>query len=179
MTDSPPASARQHGRPGGRRCSSFQQPSSFVKPACGAAIALLIAFLTADTAFAANLTTGPESGKLVLVGGGDRDYAMFREFIRLAGGTSVRLVIVPTAASSRQDYDYIHHRTARYAREVLKMKHVVVAHTHTRTTAQPPAVPNSSDRFRTRMLSGSPAAASGVWSMHTWELMPKWSSGTC
>lgn len=106
-----------------------------MKPASGAAVVLLVAFLTADTAFAADLTTGPESGTLVLVGGGDRDYAMFREFIRLAGGTSVRLVIVPTAASSRQDYDYIHHRTVRYAQEELKMEQVVVTHTHDRATA--------------------------------------------
>lgn len=101
-----------------------------MKTASSIAIAILVAFLTADTTSAADVTTGPESGTLVLVGGGDRDNSMFRHFVRLAGGRSARLVIVPTAASSRVNYDYINHRTARYAREELKMKHVVVAHTH-------------------------------------------------
>lgn len=101
-----------------------------------AAIAIVVIVpLLIRGALASDVTSGPASGTLVLVGGGDRDYAMFRHFVELAGGREARLVIVPTAASSRIDYDYSNHRTARYARDELHMKHVDVVHTHNRETA--------------------------------------------
>ncbi len=81
------------------------------------------------------LTTGPQSGTLVIVGGGDRNNAMFRHFVKLAGGKDARLVIIPTAASSKPDYDYAGHRSARYAREEIGMPNVTVVHSHDRGTA--------------------------------------------
>lgn len=80
-------------------------------------------------------TRGPEQGTLVIVGGGDRDNLMFQHFVKLAGGKEAALVIVPTAASSRADYDYAGHRTAKYAREELGMKNVAVVHSHDRQVA--------------------------------------------
>jgi cyanophycinase len=42
-------------------------------------------------------TTGPSAGYLVIHGGGD-SLEPLREFIRLAGGTKARIVVIPTAA---------------------------------------------------------------------------------
>ena len=83
----------------------------------------------------AEVTTGPASGTLVIVGGGDRDSAMFRHFVKLAGGKGSNLVIIPTATSTRTDYDYAGHRSAKYAREELGMPNVSVVHSHDRKTA--------------------------------------------
>ena len=80
-------------------------------------------------------TVGPQRGTLVIVGGGDRDNANFRHFVKLAGGRDAKLVVVPTAASTKSDYDYLHHRTAEYAREELGMTSVTVVHTHDRVEA--------------------------------------------
>jgi len=80
-------------------------------------------------------TTGPKSGTLVIVGGGDRDNAMFRHFVKLAGGKDAKLVVIPTAASSQPDYDYAGHPSAKYAREELGLEHVTVVHSHERSVA--------------------------------------------
>tara|TARA_R110002072_G_scaffold297437_1_gene470279 strand:+ start:15311 stop:16240 length:930 start_codon:yes stop_codon:yes gene_type:complete len=80
-------------------------------------------------------TTGPDRGTLVIVGGGDRSSAMFRHFVKLAGGKDAKLVVIPTAASSDPDYDYAGHRSARYAREELGMQNVSVVHSHNREVA--------------------------------------------
>lgn len=94
-------------------------------------ILLLIQALVCD----AEVTTGPASGTLVIVGGGDRDSAMFRHFVKLAGGKGSNLVIIPTATSTRTDYDYAGNRSAKYAREELGMPNVSVVHSHDRKTA--------------------------------------------
>lgn len=105
---------------------------------CSSAWLLVISFvlLPPRAGIADDQTTGPKRGTLVIVGGGDRDYLMFQHFVKLAGGKEAALVIVPTAASSRSDYDYKGHRTAKYARDELGMKNVVVVHTHDRATAE-------------------------------------------
>lgn len=95
----------------------------------------LVALLCFDTPGTANETVGPRRGTLVLVGGGDRDNANFRHFVSLAGGKNARLVVVPTAASTKPDFDYLHHGTARYAREKMEMTNVTVVHTHDRHMA--------------------------------------------
>lgn len=84
---------------------------------------------------AADVTTGPQTGTLVIVGGGDRDGATFRHFFKLAGGKDAKLVIIPTASSSKPDYDYAGHRSGKYAREELGMKDVTVVHSHDRDVA--------------------------------------------
>jgi cyanophycinase len=83
----------------------------------------------------ADETIGPEKGTLVIVGGGDRDYVNFRHFVDLAGGKDAKLVVVPTASSTKEDYDYSHHRAALFAREELGMTNVTVVHTHDRDEA--------------------------------------------
>ncbi|MGZ0169871.1 MAG: cyanophycinase [Planctomycetales bacterium] len=84
---------------------------------------------------AADVTTGPQTGTLVIVGGGDRDGATFRHFVKLAGGKDAKLVIIPTASSSKPDYDYAGHQSGKYAREELGMKDVTVVHSHDRDVA--------------------------------------------
>lgn len=105
-------------------------------PKTTAIVVLLISLLPISSfGIAAEKTTGPEQGTLVIVGGGDRDNAMFRHFVKLAGGKDARLVVIPTAASSDPDYDYAGHRSARYAREELGMQNVSVVHSHNREIA--------------------------------------------
>lgn len=105
-------------------------------PKTTAIVVLLISLLPISSfGIAAEKTTGPEQGTLVIVGGGDRDNAMFRHFVKLAGGKDARLAVIPTAASSDPDYDYAGHRSARYAREELGMQNVSVVHSHIREIA--------------------------------------------
>lgn len=47
---------------------------------------------------------GPERGSLVIVGGGMRDQAILKRFMALAGGLDAPVVVIPTAAGSKQ-YD--------------------------------------------------------------------------
>ena len=80
-------------------------------------------------------TLGPEKGTLVIVGGGDRDYIVFKKFIELAGGRNAKLVVIPTASSTNPDYDYAANKAARFAREELAMPNVTIVHTHDRDEA--------------------------------------------
>ena len=80
-------------------------------------------------------TTGPQQGTLVIVGGGDRDFLVFRHFVELSGGKDAKLVVIPTASSSSPDYDYTANRTAQFARQKLEMPNVTVVHTHDRVEA--------------------------------------------
>ncbi len=100
-----------------------------------AALFLTVGLIATFHATAADVTTGPKNGVLVIVGGGDRDNAMFRQFVKIAGGKDVKLAIIPTAASSKPDYDYAGHRSATYAREELGMPNVTVVHSHDRNVA--------------------------------------------
>jgi cyanophycinase len=104
-----------------------------------AVLFLTVGLLSTFHATAADITTGPQTGTLVIVGGGDSDNAMFRHFVKIAGGKNAKLVIIPTAASSKSDYNYAEHRSARYAREALGMPNVTVVHSHDRTVAGTPA----------------------------------------
>jgi cyanophycinase len=96
--------------------------------------AAVVLLLISTLVSASEKTTGPKQGTLVIVGGGDRDSAMFRHFVKLAGGKDAKLVVIPTASSSDPGYDYVGHRSAKYAREELGMKNVTVVHSHDRAT---------------------------------------------
>lgn len=96
-------------------------------------LAILIASLASSCPAAE--TTGPESGALVIVGGGDRDNLVFKEFVDLAGGKDAKIVFVPTASSSDPDYKYSQNRSAAFARQKLGMANVTVVHTHDRAEA--------------------------------------------
>ena len=98
------------------------------------------------------ITTGPETGTLVVVGGGRVEFAnIFGRFIELAGGREAKVVIVPTASSSKADYDYANHRTFRFARDELGMANVSVLHTHDPVEAD------------TEVFASRAAEADAVW----------------
>lgn len=84
---------------------------------------------------ASGQTTGPDQGTLVIVGGSDRGFKIFRQFIDLAGGKNAKLVVIPTASSSNPDHQYDADKAARFAREALQMAHVTIVHTHDRDQA--------------------------------------------
>jgi cyanophycinase len=71
----------------------------------------------------------------VVYGGGPGVKPIFRRFVELAGGEDAKIVIVPTAASSRPDFDYENGRWVKLARETLGLPNVVVLHTHDRKEA--------------------------------------------
>jgi cyanophycinase len=50
------------------------------------------------------VTSGPESGTLVVVGGGPLDQVIIKRFIDLAGGPDAAIVVIPTAGGSN-NYD--------------------------------------------------------------------------
>jgi cyanophycinase len=50
------------------------------------------------------VTTGPEKGTLVIVGGGRPVEAIMKTFVDLAGGSEARIVVIPTAGG-RASYD--------------------------------------------------------------------------
>ena len=93
-----------------------------------------------------SLTRGPESGTLVIAGGGRLSDAIIDRFIELAGGADARIVVVPTAAGA-ESYD-------DSAGEMFRSSgagNVIVLHTDDRDTAD--------SRFFTRPLE----EATGVW----------------
>ena len=75
-------------------------------------------------------TTGPAKGALVIVGGNDKAQLCFKEFVKLAGGTDAKIVIVTTASSSSKSFDYINHSQVKVAREILGLTNVMALHTH-------------------------------------------------
>ena len=82
-------------------------------------------------------STGPEHGTLILAGGGGKEFdTIFGKLVELAGGPDAPIVIVPTAASSQDDYDYFNHRQVQLARERFGLTSLSVVHTHDREEAQ-------------------------------------------
>jgi cyanophycinase len=47
------------------------------------------------------VTSGPDSGSLVIVGGGMKDSAIINRFISLAGGVEAPLIVIPTASGEK------------------------------------------------------------------------------
>ena len=95
----------------------------------------ILVLLCCCNCVAASETTGPENGTLVIVGGGDKNYRVFRHFIELAGGRDAKLVVVPTASSSDPDHNYYNHGTAEYALQTLGVSDITIVHTHNRALA--------------------------------------------
>lgn len=54
--------------------------------------------------FCFSQSAGPESGSLVIVGGGMKDLSILQRFAQLAGGSDAAIVVIPTAGGARQ-YD--------------------------------------------------------------------------
>ena len=49
------------------------------------------------TSFAQPVTSGPDSGTLIIIGGAARDTVFINTFMRLAGGPDAPIVVIPTA----------------------------------------------------------------------------------
>ncbi|MDG1894691.1 MAG: cyanophycinase [Fuerstiella sp.] len=94
---------------------------------------LLVVWSSAQLPAGANENIGPRRGTLVIDGGGAGNG--FRHFLTLAGGPDAKVVIVSTASSSSEEYDYFAHRSAKFAREKCEMSNVTVVHTHDRSEA--------------------------------------------
>jgi cyanophycinase len=94
------------------------------------------------------VTTGPEKGSLVIVGGGRWNQDVLEKFMELAGGNDAIIVVVPTAGGGKSyDNDY---RGAEIFREAGAKK-VTVLHTIDRSEAD-------TDAFNAPLKE-----ATGVW----------------
>ncbi len=79
-----------------------------------------------------NVTTGPENGALVIVGGGRVVDTILKRYVELAGGIDAPMVVIPTAGggdSYDQDYYF-----AKQLRE-FGVKKVTVLHTYDKKEA--------------------------------------------
>lgn len=93
-------------------------------------------------------TTGPESGSLVVVGGGRVGDDILLKFIELAGGMDAPLIVIPTAAG-QESYD----QDAGVAKDFRRLgaKNVSVLHTDDRKEADSKAFAKAIEK------------AGGVW----------------
>ncbi|MEM7144638.1 MAG: cyanophycinase [Verrucomicrobiota bacterium] len=79
---------------------------------------------------------GPAKGALVIVGGGDREMRLhFGRFMELAGGEDAKVVIVPTAGSTSEKYDYDGKRRRFVGMGLVREDQVKTVHTHNRVVA--------------------------------------------
>lgn len=93
---------------------------------------LLLISLTAPANSQKNLTTGPENGALVIMGGGRVVDTILKRYVELAGGIDAPMVVIPTAGGSanyNQDYYF-----ANQLRE-FGVKKVTVLHTYDKKEA--------------------------------------------
>lgn len=77
-------------------------------------------------------TTGPESGSLVVVGGGGMDESIAKRFIELAGGSDAPIVVIPTAGG-RESYN--ENAGGAYTLREFGATNVTVLHTNDRAVA--------------------------------------------
>ena len=113
----------------------------------------LISTLTAFGEKTPPIVVGPQSGALVIMGGGGRDQTfpqIFKEFVKLAGGKKAQIVIVPTAASSDPDHNYQRSWALELAKQ-MEVSGVSILHTHDREKAD------------TEDFAKPLATATGVW----------------
>lgn len=96
---------------------------------------LLAAVCAAFTAaLAAQVSTGPKKGTLVIVGGGAIPLEISERFLALAGGADAPAVVIPTAAGDNQlTPERLQEVKARFAR--LGFRNVTVLHTRDRRQA--------------------------------------------
>jgi len=66
-----------------------------------------LSFFYAQKSLEKNDTQGPESGTLVIVGGGRVGKAITEKFLELAGGLSAKIVVIPTAAGGEINVDKV------------------------------------------------------------------------
>ena len=83
-------------------------------------------------------TTGPESGKLLIIGGNAKDDVFIPVFKKLAGGDSAKIVIIPTARDDQSlskdpDFSSLKARFEKY-----NFKQINILHTRDQETANDP-----------------------------------------
>lgn len=81
-------------------------------------------------------TRGPDSGSLVIVGGGMRDLDILREFAALAGGTDAPIVVIPTAGGA-EDYNEFWQGLSQF--RAAGFTNLKLIHTYERAEADTPA----------------------------------------
>ena len=92
-------------------------------------------------------TAGPDSGSLVIVGGGMKDSAIINRFISLAGGVDAPLIVIPTASGE----NVIDNTKAAEILTFAGARNVTVLHTYDSSVA-------NSDAFVLPLKN-----ARGVW----------------
>ncbi len=80
-------------------------------------------------------TRGPDSGSLVIVGGGMRDLDILREFAELAGGSDAPIVVIPTAGGA-EDYDEFWQGLNQF--RAAGLSNLKLIHTYDRAEADTP-----------------------------------------
>ena len=123
------------------------------------AIALLFTGLVAE---AAPVVKGPEKGTLIIAGGGILGPEVLGRFIKLAGGPSAEIVVIPTAGG---DANYGTNCTCLKIFKELGATNLTVLHTANRTEAD-------SDAFVAPLKR-----ANGVWVVggRQWHLVDSYS----
>lgn len=86
------------------------------------------------------LTVGPTNGALVIDGGsGGRDrMKIFHRFVELAGGKNARIVVIPTALGSVEEFDIEDFRKASLGASEMQPASMTMLHTRDRATADSP-----------------------------------------
>jgi cyanophycinase len=75
---------------------------------------------------------GPERGTLMIIGGGSRSEAILKQFIALAGGPDVSILLVPTAAEGDGP---VYYREDLQDLQAAGARNVKILHTRDRTVA--------------------------------------------
>ena len=78
------------------------------------------------------LTTGPENGSLLIIGGGKLGDDLVNKFIELAGGAEASIVFIPTAGGNKS---YDHKFTGADVFRKAGAKQVTILHTYDKTVA--------------------------------------------
>jgi cyanophycinase len=79
---------------------------------------------------------GPPRGAVIAAGGGDLDDRVYEEFVRMAGGPSARIVLIPTAGAEFGSHDGW---TAIERLRAAGVERLEVLHTRSRSVADLPA----------------------------------------
>ncbi|MDX1476962.1 MAG: cyanophycinase [Saprospiraceae bacterium] len=86
------------------------------------------------TSFAQPVTSGPEAGTLIIIGGAARDTVFVNTFMRMAGGPDAPIVVIPTAQEQPGGANGDLERVGDYFRE-HGFNQVTVRHTRDRAVA--------------------------------------------
>lgn len=92
----------------------------------------LLVIVTLFSSVTFSQTRGPDSGSLVIVGGGMRDLSILQEFAELAGGLDAPIVVIPTAGGAAH-YDEYWQGLAQF--RAAGLTNLTLIHTYDRNEA--------------------------------------------